>query len=143
MVEGGDIDKADRWIAQLRAEGFFDRGSSAQAMPHSSESSPRFGTDETDGGYFLRKSLKWELQADESGFKHRMSVLDYAVKGNLPGNMDMITGGLERLHEEKAGSFYPYSLVDCKYLWHGCKYSASVVLYLISGMDDLSKREFR
>lgn len=89
MIDQDDL--ADQWIEALRSAGFFGE----QEVQVPDRPSPSTGSGE-DGGMLLWTMLKSELESDETDFKHRMVVLDNAVKEYQD---------LEKLCTAKASSF--------------------------------------
>jgi hypothetical protein len=135
MVESGDADKADSWIADLRAGGFFSHSTPTDSDSDNSIEAIE-GTDGRkimDGGTYLWKTLQQNLEEDENGFKHQMFVLDCDIKaGFMP---------ISDLKKHPAEGLVPFSDVGDKCPWNGCKFASSVVLHLISGSGLLSKQE--
>jgi len=125
MVEGGDAVNADEWMVKLTSAGYFRDVESLSS------------TEAVDGGSVLWNALLQELEKDESGFKHRIAVLDNAVKGNIP----RVTNDLSALARGKSSSFLPFSSIQDKCPWHGCKMAAMAVLHLVSLTDAESKRQ--
>jgi len=76
-----------------------------------------------DAAQLLWTMLYERLLVDESGFKHQMNALDNAVKRNVM---------LQSLSNQYAGDYIPFSMVSNHSPWHGCKFVASVVMYLLS-----------
>jgi hypothetical protein len=92
--------------------------------------------DVVDAGTMLWETLKKELRDNEHGFKERMVALDNVVKGFCPGTPD-----LDDLSRAAASYFIPpgEDIAD-SFPWHGCKFAACVVMYLVSSVDIPSKR---
>jgi hypothetical protein len=132
MIEGGIAREADVWIAQLRDLGCFVAALDEHATQNAA--SPTIeAISFVDGGTFLWKFLKKELSEDESGFKHRMCVLNNAIKEWDDRTFDLLS-------TQKARSFIPFSVIADNCPWHGCKFASSVVLHLLSKVDSTSKR---
>jgi hypothetical protein len=123
-----DPGSIEAYIESMRSAGYFS--------PVNTSASEEEVID-ADGSTFLWQSLKRELSEDESGFKHRIVVLDNAAKntGGFRGN------DLSRLCEEPASSSIPFSAISNNCPWGGCIFASSSVLLLISNIDPGSKRK--
>ncbi|KAL3767307.1 hypothetical protein ACHAW5_001712, partial [Stephanodiscus triporus] len=86
-----------------------------------------------DAGTLLWTLLKKELEDDENGFKHRVSALDYVIKG-------VCCVHLEGLHDKVAGHLIPSDAIEEKFPWNGCKFAAMAVMPCVSARDAASKR---
>jgi len=129
----GKAREVDVWIAQLRELGCFVAALDEHATQNAAGSTIEDAINFVDGGTFLWKILKMELIEDESGFKHRMCVLDNAIKEWDDTTFDLLS-------TRKASSFIPFSAIADNCPWHGCKFASSVVLHLLSKVDSTSKR---
>jgi hypothetical protein len=85
-----------------------------------------------DAAQLLWMMFYERLLADESGFKHQLVVLDDAVKRMSP---------LSSLSGRMVSTFAPFSAISNNCPWQGCKFVASVVLYMVSNTDSRSKQD--
>jgi hypothetical protein len=93
-------------------------------------------SDVPDAGTLLWETLKEELHDNEHGFKERMVALDNVVKGFCPWTPNLLD-----VSKAEASCFIPPGEdVADSFPWHGCKFAACVVMYLVSSVDIPSKR---
>jgi hypothetical protein len=130
ISEQEDAETTETWMEALRTAGFFE----TITNPDTDALTEDCDTEE-DGSNLLWQLLKKELQANESDFKHRIYVLDNAVK-QFRGFPD-----LKYLCDEKASAFIPFSAVRDNCPWNGCKFASNTLLLLVSKADALSKRD--
>jgi hypothetical protein len=133
MVEGGNVARADEWIAKFRSAGYFE----FNPPPPTGTSGLATIAPSLDGGTYLWTELKRQLTADETDFKHRMAVLDKTVK--MAGGA--YSSELHILNEDEANGIFPLSMIADLYPWHGCKFVSTVVLHLLSKTDARSKQD--
>jgi hypothetical protein len=86
MVEGGNGDEADEWIARLRQNIFFGQACTDILRDHGlledeDDNHTVESEEDIDPRTLLWESIKIELEKSESCFKHRVCVLDNVVKG--------------------------------------------------------------
>ena len=145
LMDTGDFtqEQVYRWIAELVEAGFFGAeeldqalsgvGEKAESPNELDDNLPMVPPDESsmDGNQLLWMMLLKELRHDENDFKHRIMVVDQAVKKRSPD--------LHELSKSPADRFIPFSAVTtCP--WQGCKFVAGVVLYLLTKVDVHSKQ---
>ena len=117
----------------MRAAGFFDTTSHPEISDIASPTMSTLDNKGGDSGTLLWTLLKKELEDDESGFKHRVSALDYAIKG-------VCCVDLEGLHDKVAGHLISSDAIEENFPWNGCKFAAMAVMHCVSARDAASKR---
>ena len=151
LMETGDFSKEQvyQWISALIFAGYFDAeipqtlerynsrvGEKAVSPSELDDVNPPvvpLDDTSTDGSQLWMMLLK-ELRSDENDFKHRIMIVDQAVKKISMRSLD-----LHGLSKSPADRFIPFSAVStCP--WQGCKFVAGVVLYLVTKVDVHSKQ---
>ena len=136
MADGGETaETIDRWIRSLRDNGFFSNASEHNTSEQNFERTEE-DTEHVykDGSMWLWNTLKTELRKSENSVKHRLAALDVTIKHPyyLPD--------VKFVSNYPAEDIIPFSEVNEKYPWAGCKFAATVILLLVSRLNGDSKR---